>query len=126
MREVLDVLPLPLPGKHPRIAGHVGDRIIAAQIAAVGEPLVHHAEQAIDLVAVAIDRVGNLLRRIGAEVIVLTRHRTEAAHLPEQPFQDLVARTQILADELAGLVGEVNKNGADSKIEIGFPPPAGA
>ena len=45
-------------------------------------------------------------------MIVLAGHRTEPAHLPEQPLEHLVARAQILAEELAGLFREVEQDRA--------------
>jgi hypothetical protein len=52
------------------------------------------------------------LDRVIAEVIVLPGHRTKAAHLPEQPLDRLGAAAQVVADEFAGLVGEIEQNGA--------------
>ena len=71
MREVGDVLALTLPRHHPRITGHVGDRIFAGEIIAIGELFVHHAVKPIDLIAIAIHRVLNLVAGIIAEMIVL-------------------------------------------------------
>src|SRR5262245_2484457 len=54
VREVLDLLAEILEAHDPRPDRHVGDRVVARDTGAVGEPLVQHAEQAVDLVAVAI------------------------------------------------------------------------
>ena len=58
---------------------------------ALRQPLVDHAVEALGLVAVAVDRVGELLRRVHAEVMRLAEHRPDAAHLEHQPLQHLVA-----------------------------------
>ena len=54
---VVDVLALALVQPHPADAGHVGDRISAGEKCAILEPRVHHAEEAVDLVGEAVDRV---------------------------------------------------------------------
>ena len=51
------------------------------------QALVEHAVEALGLVAVAIDRVGDLLRRVHAEVMRLAEHRADAAHLEHQPLE---------------------------------------
>ena len=89
MREVGELLALALPRHDPRIARHVGDGIFAGEEWPVGEPLVHHAVEPVGLVAIALDRVRELLGRVIAEVIVLPGHRPEPAHLPEQPLHDV-------------------------------------
>ena len=45
-------------------------------------------------------------------MIVLAGHRAEPAHLPEQPLDLFGARTQIAGEELAGLLGEIEQDGA--------------
>src|SRR6185312_5289300 len=62
--EVLELLSEVLEDLHPRPACHVGDREGAGKKLAVGQPLVHHAEQAVDLVAVALLAVVELVDRI--------------------------------------------------------------
>ncbi|MNR16710.1 hypothetical protein D3C85_1333290 [compost metagenome] len=44
--------------------------------------------------------------------MVLPGHGAEAAHLPEQPLQALLAATRVLRDETAGLLGEIEQDGA--------------
>ena len=88
-------------------AGHVGDRIGAGQELAVGEALVHHAVEAIDLVGVAVDAVADLFRRILAEMMGLASHRPETADLPEQPLVDLGAAALVGGIELAELAAEI-------------------
>src|SRR4051812_15120896 len=87
--KVVDVLPLPI--RHdPRIGRHVGDRVLLAhdEVAAVEAP-VEHCIEAARLLHVALDGVGDLLRRVVREVMVLPGHGTQAAHLPEKPFDRL-------------------------------------
>src|SRR5260221_9809138 len=45
-------------------------------------------------------------------MVVLPGHRPEPAHLPEQPLQHLEAAAQILWQELAGLLAEIDEDGA--------------
>src|SRR5882724_5227994 len=81
-REVLELLPEILEANDPWPDRHVGDRKVAGYERAVGEPLVEHAEQAVDLVAVAVlavlERLGRIeLRSVHVEVVGLPRHRAE-------------------------------------------------
>src|SRR5690606_23862245 len=95
-------------GTDPRIARHVRDRVlVAGNEAAALEATVEHAEQALGLLGVALDRIRDLLRCIHVEMPVLARHRPESAHLPEEPFVDPHATAQVLQQEPPGLVGEV-------------------
>src|SRR5579883_2687213 len=112
MGEILELLALPLIGNDPGIARHIGDRIGAGDEVAVGEALVEHAIEAVRLLDVAVDRVGQLFRRILAEMMVLPGHRPEPAHLPEQPLQHVEAAAQILGQELARLLCEIDEDGA--------------
>ena len=76
------------------------------------EPPVHHAVEALGLVAVAIDRVGDLLRRVEPEVMGLAQHRPDAAHLEHQPLQRLVAAAQVGGQEAPGLGGQIDQDRA--------------
>src|SRR3977135_330328 len=110
--EILDLLALPLIRHDPRIARHVGDRVVAGDEVAPGELLVEHAVEAVDLVAVAIDRVGGLVVGVLREVVVLPAHRSAPAQLPKQPLDRVVALARIGRQELAGLLGEVEQDRA--------------
>src|SRR5262249_52677902 len=110
--EVLELLALPLPRHDPRIARHVGDRVFAGDEIAAGELLVEHAIEPVDLVDVALGRVGNPLGGVVGEVVVLPAHRPKAAHLPEQPLDGLVALARVGGEELAGLLGEIDQHRA--------------
>ena len=110
--EIVEVLALPLIGHDPGIGRHIGDRIGARDIVATFELTIEHAIEPVRLVDVAVDRIGDLLRRVGREVVVLPRHGTEAAHLPEQPFDRLGTTARIARQEPAGLFGEIEQDGA--------------
>ncbi len=47
-----------------------------------------------------------------AEMVVLPGHRPEPAHLPEQPLHALGAAAQVGRQEFAGLLGEIEQDGA--------------
>ncbi len=74
--------------------------------------LVDDAVQALGLVGIAVDGVLDLLWRIHAEMVRLAEHRAHAAHLEHQPLQRVVLAAHILGQELAGLAGEVQQDGA--------------
>ncbi|MBA7484260.1 hypothetical protein ES707_19784 [subsurface metagenome] len=112
MRKVIDVLALVLPRHHPGIACHVGDGIVAGDELAVGEALVEHAVETVGLVHIAVDGVFDLFLRVDIEVMVLSRHRPEAAHLPERPLDHVIAGMKIGGQELAGLLAEVKQHRA--------------
>ncbi len=111
--KILELLALPLVGHDPRIAGHVRDRIMLPRDeSAIGEALVEHTIEPIGLVNVAADRVGQFLRRVLAEMMVLPRHRPEAAHLPEQPLDRLGPAAQIGGEEFSFLFSQIQQDSA--------------
>jgi hypothetical protein len=57
--------------------------------------LFEHGVEARGFLGVALDGVGDLLRRVLREVVVLPGHRAEAAHLPEQPLDGFGAPAQV-------------------------------
>ena len=89
VRKVLQLLALAFVGNDPWISRHVGDGVFARDEVAIGKPLIEDAIEAVRLVHVSVDRIRDLCWRIMAEMMVLTGHRTEPAHLPEQPLGDL-------------------------------------
>ena len=102
MREVLELLALPFVRHDPRVAGDVGDGVVApAMNSRVRQALVEDPVQTVGLIDVARDRVRQLLGCVADEVMVLTGHRTQARHLPEQPLQHLVAPAQVRGQQLA-------------------------
>jgi hypothetical protein len=76
--------------------------------------LVEHAEQALRLGDVAVARTLVLVVLAGelVEEAELAEHGADAAHLEHQPLQRLVAPRRILRHELAGLLGQVQQDGA--------------
>lgn len=112
VREIREVLLLALVRHDPGVAGHVGNGVVARDEFALGQLLVEHGVQARGFLDVARDGVRDFLGRVLAEVVVLPGHRAQAAHLPEQPLQRLVAATQVGGDEAATLVGQVQQDGA--------------
>src|SRR6266566_8616005 len=120
MGKLLDVLSLPL-GLYPGITGHIGDRVrLAGKKTPRLEPPVHDAVEAVGLVQITLDGIGDLLLRIEAKMMVLPRHWSQSAHLPEQPFQDLDAAAQITEDEFPRLLGEIKQDGAGFENRDGY------
>ena len=107
MRERFELAALPLGQSHPSDARHIGDRIGASEKVPVFQPRVHHAVDAVHLVAEALDGVVDLLGRITAEVVRLAGLRPEVRHLPEQPFVDRDAAPFVGGIEFSGLAAEV-------------------
>src|SRR6266446_838792 len=87
VRKVVQILLLTLPGNDPGIGSHVSDAVtVAGNEHAVFEMSVEHAVETVCLLDVAVDRVGDFARRVEPEMMVLSRHRPQPAHLPEQPL----------------------------------------
>src|SRR5690349_9390556 len=61
VREVLELLSLPLVGADPRIGRDVGDRIVAGEVLDLAETPVDDVVETPRLVGVAVDRVLDLL-----------------------------------------------------------------
>src|ERR1700704_2079357 len=55
VREILELLSLPLVWHDPRVGGDIGDRILTGEERTVGETLVQHPVQAVRLLDVALD-----------------------------------------------------------------------
>ncbi len=91
----------------PRVAGDVGDGEFIRDELAPFEPLVQHAVQARRFLHIAVDRIGQFLRRVHREVPVLARHGAEPAHLPEEPLRHHRAAAQVLGPQAAGLLCNV-------------------
>jgi len=98
---------LPFVTRDPGPCRDVGDRIVAGQIGPVDEAPVHHPVKAVDLVEVALDRVGNFFAGVAMEMIGLAEHRPEAADLPEQPLVDLHAAALVVGIEQARLARQI-------------------
>jgi len=76
------------------------------------ELMLEHLEQAAYLALVAIDRVGNLFRRVAEEDVRLTPSSDHARHLKHQPLNDARTTLGILRHQLAGLLGQIDQDGA--------------
>ena len=113
--ELLDVLALRLPVHRPRIADHVGDRVlVAGQVAALVQPVVQHPEQPVGLVGEAGHRVGLVALGVAqpAEVTAFAALRPLVGHLPDQPLDDLMLRPRRLREELPFLFGDIHHDRA--------------
>jgi hypothetical protein len=94
------------------IAAHVSNAVaVAGDDGAIFEMSIEHAVEAVCLPYVAVDRVRNFAWRVDSKMVVLSGHRSQAAHLPEQPFRRNLAAAYILRQEAADLVGEVTQDG---------------
>ena len=82
MRELVPILSEAHILLGPTDASHVGDRIIPGKILAMGQTFVLDPEQSVHLIGIAVDAASHLFGCIVAEVISLSCHRAEPAHLP--------------------------------------------
>src|SRR5687768_9567578 len=113
MRKVRQHDALVLPAAQPGEGGDVGDGILTAtQPGALRQPPIDHAIEAFGLVAVAVDRIFDLLRRIHAKVMRLAQHGPYTAHLEHQPLQNLVLGAVGLWHQLTRLRGQVDQDRA--------------
>src|SRR5260370_29226485 len=110
MRKIRKLLTVPLVRYDPRISRHIRNGVIAGHEGAIGEAFVEDAVKSIGLLYVSFNRVRDLFRRVCAEMRVLPRHRTQPAHLPKQPLDDLIAAAQIAWQKLAGFFSEIEHN----------------
>src|SRR5262245_49509722 len=89
----------------------VGDRQGAGYELAAREALVQHIVEPARLFHVAVQAVGAVLLVLQRdEMVHLARKRTEAAHLPHQPFIDRNAFGQRLGQEFSGLLAEIKQD----------------
>src|SRR5208282_3431392 len=65
--EVLQFLSLAFVGNNPRVSRHVGDGVVAGDELAIGKALIEDAVEAVRLIDVSVDRIGDLCWRILAE-----------------------------------------------------------
>src|SRR6266436_5218403 len=112
MRKVVDVLALVLVPHHPGIARHIRDRIIAGDELAILQAFVEHAVEPVGLVHIAVDGVFDFFLGVITEVMVLPRHRTEPAHLPERPLNRVVTAVDVGRKEFAGLLRQIQQHRA--------------
>src|SRR4030095_14759783 len=96
IREIIQVLPLPFVQHDPRITGHIRDGIGSANKFSVAKPFVEHAVKPLGFFGISLDRVSNFLVDVTSEVMILTEHRAEPAHLPEKPLHHLLTPARSL------------------------------
>jgi hypothetical protein len=104
------VMAMALCPRSPADAGNVGDGIASGEELTIRQPFVHDAVNAMHLVHEAVDGVGELVRRIVAEMVRLAGLGPEIGHLPKQPLLDFDPAALILGIELAGLAAEILQN----------------
>src|SRR5512134_4186665 len=97
VRILLDVHALALREPQPRHDRHVGDGVLAAgDELRLAEAPLEHAVQPVGLVAIAVHRVLELLRRVLQEVVRLAEHRADVPHLEHDPLHHLPALADVL------------------------------
>src|SRR5690606_29643374 len=93
--------------------GHVGDAVLVpGDIGVVGQLPIEHVQLTLGFHGVAVDRVLVLLRRVGVEVTEAAANEGRTAHLPEQPVEALGTTTDVLRNEGAELVRQIQQDGA--------------
>src|SRR5437867_7213060 len=97
-------------GKDPRPGRDVGDRVLAREVGSVREAPFEDPEETVHLVREALDRIGDLLRRVVREVVELPGHGAEVRDLPGDPLEHLVPAADVARQEPARLLGEVLEN----------------
>src|SRR5216683_4716522 len=96
MREVLQILALPMMGSQPWIGRHIGDRVLAGQIWNLADALIDDAVDAVGFVGVTVDGILDLFGRVTPEMMRLAQHRPHARHLEHQPLEHVVTAARIL------------------------------
>src|SRR5690606_4694927 len=93
--------------------GHVGDAVLVpGDIGVVGQLPIEYVQLTLGFHGVAVDRVLVLLRRVGVEVTEAAADEGRTAHLPEQPVEALGTTTDVLRNEGAELVRQIQQDGA--------------
>ena len=105
--ELREVDAMPFVARDPRIDSDVGNRVLVGEVVVAAEVLVHHAVEALRLVAVALAAVGDLVLLRAHEVMRLAEHRPHAAHLEHEPLQRHVLGAHRARQESSRLAGEV-------------------
>src|SRR6056297_684135 len=112
--KLVEVLALRLPADGPGVGDHVRDRVlVASEIAAIVEAIVHDPVETVHLVAEATQGIGlvSLADAESSEMPGLTALGALIRHLPDHPLLDLVLPAQVLGMEAVGLLGEVEHDG---------------
>src|SRR6516225_7527455 len=116
MREIFQVLPLPMMGPQPWIGRHIGDRVLAGKIWRLADAVIDDAVDAVRLIRITVDGILDLLWRVTAEMMGLAKHRPHARHLEHQPLEYIVAAAGLLRHETSSsLFRQVHKDGARFK-----------
>src|SRR5262249_43259635 len=100
---------------HPAERRDVGDGVdVPHDPVATGEPGLKDVEKAFRFGAIALERA--FVRDLPASELMeeadLAEHRADRRHLEEYPLERLVAASSITRQELAGLLREIDKDGA--------------
>ena len=94
-------------GSYPRPAGYIGDRIASGKVIVPLQALVHNSIEACRFILVAFDGIRHLAWCEAEKMMRLSRHRSEPAHLPEQPFLHLYALAFRPGIEASGFASEI-------------------
>src|SRR5258708_11922474 len=95
---------LRLVGHGPGKAGDVGNRIVARDVTPRFAQLrIEHTIKPGRLVMIALDGIGDFLRRVEREMTVLAEHGTKPAHLPHHPLYYPLAAPHALRQTPPGL-----------------------
>src|SRR5450759_3749580 len=121
--EVVQILLLSLPRYDPGVSSNICNRIVIAhnELPPI-EPAIEHVVQAVGFIHVTVDCVGDLLRSVVGEVMILSGHRAETANLPEQPFQCGLPASQIFGQQLPRFLGQIDQDCARLEYRHGIAP----
>src|SRR5215471_11065382 len=113
VRELVDIDLAVRPARCPRIADHVGNRVLAGgEIALVEQTEVHDAVDAVCLVVEPAKGIRKITVASGfggaAEMALLAELGALIGQLPADPLGDLVFAARVLRPEPPGLLGEIH------------------
>src|SRR5579859_349583 len=100
--ELLDVLALRLPVHRPRVADHIGNRVLVTrQVLALVQPVVEHPVQPVHLVRETGHRISLIALGVPqtSEMPALAALRSLVGHLPDQPLHHLIFLPRRLREE---------------------------
>ena len=100
---------MPFEARHPRIGRDVGDRIFLGKVLVSCQARIKHAVQAVFFFGVAVDCVRHRFLGRAQEMVHLSEHRPDAAHLEHQPLQRVVFQAVGFRQQLAGLARQINE-----------------
>src|SRR5215472_17226578 len=113
IRELVDVDLAARPARCPRIADHVGDRVLAGgKIPLVEQTEVHDPVDAMGLIVEAAQRIGEVAVASGLlgapEMALLAELWALIGQLPADPLGNIVSAAHVLRIEASGLLGEIH------------------